>query len=848
MSQTRYEVLGKIAEGGLGSVFKAYDKNLRREVAIKRVRADTQEETDRQADQLFEEARTISTLQHPHIVTVFDVGKDEEGAYIVMELLKGETLEDIIQRGALNEGDFRELVSQSIEGMIAAHATGLIHLDIKPQNFMMIWLPSGKFQVKILDFGLAKVAHQPTLQEVDEDGSVLGSIFFMAPEQFERSPVDARTDLYSLGCVYYFALTQQYPFQGDTAPEVMASHLYHSRVPLEEIRPDLPRWLTSWVEWLMMRDPNQRPVTATQAFEWFQASQVPSPDSLNQPFTDDGTVALAMPEEDEYTATALSEEEEEEGSPRQPTPSQPMPLRFERPVPRTQSGRVGRPAPRPIMRPVNIAAAIAPEHLRERKPLPKWLVLGVPLVLVVLFGGFFGYKYISKARAEGRFEALQSMQPARGTVADVNLLIGFLEDPERSHSAAEVLSRIEAGDSVNTLLSRYVSRAKSDMARKNLASAIASRRAKEATDPMLEQLDQVKDKETRLAYWHALGRTATPFEIPTMIQKLATATTDEFRPAETSLVTVAKQDVSAESASKPFLEAYRAKSGSDEYRASLLRVLARLGSGTALKELTDALGNSNPLYRNAAAQSLGDWPNAEPVPALVAFIPAAKDPYIRLNAINSLSNLVTLSGVVPLEEIAKVLIAARSGSKDSREQTAILSALGRVAAPAALDFFRKLPATEPQSKQTADTAVKHLGRLLDRVVKVSGASTELETLKADLTQGPLTVTDGIIMRWAGISDHVGWLLKVEQPGEYEVKLSQAYTGSKPGRYAVTLGNKVFPKNVEPVKAAGEFREVTVGKVVLPKAGHYRLWIRPLQMTLREDLMQVKQVVLTRTGG
>src|SRR6476659_2505645 len=101
MSQIRYEVLGKIADGGLGSVYKAYDRNLRREVALKRVLAESPEQAERQADQLMEEARNLSTLQHPHVVTIFDVGRDEEGAYIVMELLKGETLENIIERGAL---------------------------------------------------------------------------------------------------------------------------------------------------------------------------------------------------------------------------------------------------------------------------------------------------------------------------------------------------------------------------------------------------------------------------------------------------------------------------------------------------------------------------------------------------------------------------------------------------------------------------------------------------------------------------------------------------------------------------------------------------------------------------
>ena len=276
MTQNRYEVLSKIADGGLGSVYKAYDRNLRREVALKRVRAESPEEAERQAEQLFAEARTLSTLQHPHIVTIFDVGADEEGAFIVMELLKGETLEDIIERGALNETDFSELATQSLEGMISAHSTGLIHLDIKPQNFMVIWLPSGKFQIKILDFGLSKIAHQPLVQETDEDGAIMGSIFFMSPEQFERSPVDARTDLYSLGCVYYYALAQHYPFQGETGPEVMASHMYHSFIPLAELRPDLPPFLHRWVEWLMSRQPDDRPASVAEAFEIFAAGEFPA--------------------------------------------------------------------------------------------------------------------------------------------------------------------------------------------------------------------------------------------------------------------------------------------------------------------------------------------------------------------------------------------------------------------------------------------------------------------------------------------------------------------------------------------------------------------------------------------
>jgi serine/threonine protein kinase/HEAT repeat protein len=859
MSQNRYEVLGKIAEGGLGSVYKAYDRNLRREVALKRVRADSPEEADRQADQLFEEARTISTLQHPHIVTVFDVGKDVEGAYIVMELLKGETLEDIIQRGALNEGDFRELVAQSLEGMIAAHATGLIHLDIKPQNFMVIWLPSGKFQIKILDFGLAKIAHQPHIQEVDADGSILGSIYFMAPEQFERSPVDARTDLYSLGCVYYFALTQQYPFQGETAPEVMASHLYHSRVPLDQIRPDLPRALTAWVEWLMMRDPNERPVLASQAFEWFQAGQVPNMPA-DQPFTDDGTVAMAVQEDEEYIAEALPEEDGGQshtssqsvpryvrpGSGTASGPLRPVAPRPTRPVARTPSGAVGaRPAPKPLIRPVNIAAAMAPEHLRHKEPLPKWLTLWTPIGIAVLVAGFLAFNFISTAREQSRFDALVAAEKPQGSVSDVNLLLKFLEEPGTSLQASEALKKLEGSDTINTLISRYVSSAKSDIARKNLALVIAARGVTEAVDPLLRQLPKVQDREARIAIWQALARIAAPIHVPDMLTNLKSGDANELKAAENALVYAAAQEPNADSASSPILQAFRSNTGEDDVRATYIRVLSRLGGRDSLKDVTGALENNNPQIRNSAAISLADWPNAEPIPALKEFIPNAKDPYIRTNAINSLGTLATLSGETPQEEIAQALITARSNTKDARELSAILSALERVASPEARDYLQQIAATEPRSKQQAEAAVKKITSLLENEVPLSGAATVLPVEKAVLTPGPLKIQDGAITNWFGLADHVSWLVKVEQPGEYEVQISQAYPGAKPGLYTVSFGSKLFPRQVE---ISPQPKTISLGRARIPVPGHYRLWIRPKQIAPGDQLMRVDKVVLTKSGS
>jgi serine/threonine protein kinase/HEAT repeat protein len=848
MSQNRYEVLGKIADGGLGSVFKAYDRNLRREVALKRVRADSPEEAERQAEQLFEEARTISTLQHPHIVTVFDVGKDEEGAFIVMELLKGETLEDIIQRGALNEGDFRELVTQSLEGMMAAHATGLIHLDIKPQNFMVIWLPSGKFQIKILDFGLAKLSSHPQVQDVDDDGAVMGSIYFMAPEQFERSPVDARTDLYSLGCVFYFALTQHYPFQGETGPEVMASHMYHSFIPLAQMRPDLPPQTCAWVEWLMNRDPNLRPEAVSQAHEWFQAGQAPT---FESPVTEAEAVALAEPDDEDFIATALPDDLPPPTL-SQPIPRRPAVQRPTRPVPGVPTGPVGtRPVPKPVIRPVNIVSAAAPEHLRYKAGLPKWLTLGMPGILVLLIGGYFAWSAHNSGVERDRFNTLVRQThdgPAPGTLKDLSLMIRFLEDKELSQAAGEVIGKLNAGELADTVVANAVRSVKQPWARKNLALAIAARGTKPALEPLIDQLERTKEADVRQAIWQALARIATPADVSRLLElHNGDKVDEEIRAAEGAIINAARQEPNLTKRSAAILSAYKSSTGTDESRTSLLRVLGKLGSPESIPVLTSALESPNASLRNNAAFVLKDWPNAEPIAALIAFLPKAKDTYIRKNAIDSIGSLASLSGEVTQEEIAKALTDTFNAAKDGREQKAILEALGRVAHPDAAKFCEDVAARDPRNRQAANDAVKSINAALAKTTEV-GDGIELLPDKAELSQGTLVVKDGAIVNFFSPADRVNWPIMIDKPGTYEVQVSQAYTGSKPGRYSVTLGKAILFRPVEKTSSVTNFKAITVGRAQITKPGRYRLWVRPEEIAPGDYLFRLQKVTLKRTGS
>jgi eukaryotic-like serine/threonine-protein kinase len=241
-----YEILALLGAGGMGEVYEARDTRLDRIVAIKVLPADMAADSERRA-RFEHEARAVAALQHPNICTIHDVGTTSERvSFLVMERLQGETLQRRLARGRLTESEVVEIATALASALDAAHAAGIIHRDIKPANIFL-----SSHGPKILDFGLAKaLIHQPAVGEstesttlaqgpLTEQGSTVGTVAYMSPEQLRGEVVDVRTDLFSLGLVLYEMAAGRPAFGGATSAVTSAAILHAQPRPLREIRPEL---------------------------------------------------------------------------------------------------------------------------------------------------------------------------------------------------------------------------------------------------------------------------------------------------------------------------------------------------------------------------------------------------------------------------------------------------------------------------------------------------------------------------------------------------------------------------------------------------------------------------------
>src|SRR5579871_2244545 len=274
-----YRVLRLLGEGGMGMVFQAEDPQLQRQVALKIMRPGTGTPAARQ--RFLREARSAAALEDEHIVPIYHVGEDRGVPFLAMQLLKGESLHERLRReGSLPFAEVIRIGQEIARGLAAAHERGVIHRDIKPSNLWLHERPGGpagarRVQAKVLDFGLARSVAEDG--QLTQSGSCLGTPAFMSPEQADGFALDARSDLFSLGCVLYAMTTGQQPFQGNTLTAVLRAVVdHHPRSP-RELRPEIPPGLSDLIMQLLNKDREARPASAREVAETLRQLETASP-------------------------------------------------------------------------------------------------------------------------------------------------------------------------------------------------------------------------------------------------------------------------------------------------------------------------------------------------------------------------------------------------------------------------------------------------------------------------------------------------------------------------------------------------------------------------------------------
>jgi serine/threonine protein kinase len=246
-----YKITEKIGEGGMGSVFKGTDTMLEREVAIKMLRPDFTRDAEI-AERFRAEAVTLAKLNHPNIATLHNFFRHDEDYFMVMEFVRGETLENLIKKhGALPPDRAIFLFGLALEGIGHAHTMGIIHRDIKPANMMF----TEKGSLKVMDFGIARVLGSTRMTR---QGTIIGTIDYMAPEQIKGEDSDSRTDIYSLGILLYEMVTGRVPFESDSEYGLMMAQINEAPPPPRTIVPDLPLSLEQAIMRALAKNPKAR--------------------------------------------------------------------------------------------------------------------------------------------------------------------------------------------------------------------------------------------------------------------------------------------------------------------------------------------------------------------------------------------------------------------------------------------------------------------------------------------------------------------------------------------------------------------------------------------------------------
>lgn len=302
----RYLILAVIGEGGMGRVYLAEHVKMNRQCAVKVMNPSLLHDDD--SHQRFaREASNAASILHPNVAAVFDYGEADKLVYLVMEYVDGESISTIVARdGALDPRRAIDIARQVADGLHAAHELGIVHRDLKPDNIIVTRNKSGKEIPKVVDFGIAKAITDSREDGLTQSGLVIGTPEYMSPEQLLGDPVDARSDIYSVGCILYQMLTGRPAFAAESREQMIRRRLHEAPPHIRDTMPELPRRLDTTIVHMLARSPKDRMHTAAEARDaldpalvlggWDPANiTVPSPLAPMGPYRNDPSLQPTVP-------------------------------------------------------------------------------------------------------------------------------------------------------------------------------------------------------------------------------------------------------------------------------------------------------------------------------------------------------------------------------------------------------------------------------------------------------------------------------------------------------------------------------------------------------------------------
>lgn len=844
----RYKIEEEIGEGGEGAVFKAYDSVLKRHVALKRVLTKdrgTAEEVEKAANALVAEAQNLSALNHPNIVTVYDVGKDEEGGFVVMELIKGETLDDVVKRGVLTEEDFQRFARQTMEALMAAQEINMVHRDLKPGNVMMVWLPGGRFQAKILDFGLAKFSEVPSLQTLGFDDSVKGSIYFMAPEQFERAELDERTDLYAMGCVYYFALTGKHPFGGESMTMVMVSHLQHQVVSLEKLRPDLSPTLCQWVMWLINRDIDTRPESAEVALNHFPQNQT------------------AAQQQD---LTSLPVNKERSGL-----------TEGVQVVLPTQSARA--PTGMVVLPDGQEAASVEPfdeakydEEFPSENPREKRGGLGafVGVGLLVAGLGYFGWSMLVEdgegdagggETAQGvgqpavdnsqinRLEELAGKARPAGTAQDVDLALVFLASKEatgeQKRKARKVLAELE-GSGVDEAILDKMKKTRVSAERVALGQALAARGVEGSVPVLVGAIQAAKDEADRMEIMEALSTVVSTKNLQPVIDSLKKDHSPAFRNALEQVVASAFRRIPASQENlAPLMDRLDTARGKE--RASLWRILGLRGGLVVTKKLEQVF-----LREKHDADSLRDAMGALVVirtPRVVNLLntvfSTTQDGQLKEMAADALTHAVTVPSNDRLDVRSFWWQLALKAVTQEGELHQVFSSIADYTYPKTVVFLQSM-GNSRTFRSYSEKALEKVQRL-DQEAPLLGAGEWMAVRQSFSGEGGagFDPEEKVVTEWIDPGTWFIWHFKVKEAGAYQVEVLQSMVGGEESQFSIIIGESILTGKARDTGDWTDYQPVALSGSVELEAGKLNVMFLQAGEVVPPRMMNIKGVRLQK---